>query len=230
MASVKGGLKYLALFFIMAWVFFLGILVGRGTAPVRFDTEPFQDKLASISEKYNKEHGQKDSNETRLNFYSALEMPVPRGEEGTTSRGEIIPGKEKPKPEEINKGEIPLKKSRKRMTRGRDQPVAAERQEPDPERKQAEKENGAPDSPETLKQGKYTVQVAAFRDFKDALREMASLESKGFDAYKTLLRTDEGTWHRVRTGFFETKSGALEYLEKLRKNDMDGMVIQKESQ
>lgn len=228
MALAKGGLKYLALFFIMAWMFFLGILVGRGTAPVRFDTEPFQDKLASIAEKYNKEHRQKDSNETRLNFYSALEMPVPRGEDGITGREEIIPGKVKPKPEEINKEEIPLKKSRKRMTRERDQRVAAKRQVPEPARKQAEKEEDTSDSAEKSKQGKYTVQVAAYRDFKDALREMANLESKGFEPYKTLSKTDEGTWHRVRTGFFETKSGALEHLEKLRKNDMDGMVIHKE--
>ena len=224
MASVKGGLKYLALFFIMAWVFFLGIMVGRGTAPVRFDTEPFQKKLAQIAGKYNEEHGQEDLNETDLNFYSALEKPVPREEDAVTVEGEIVPGKVEPR--EMEEGEIPLKMSRKAMTMDRDRIRQAEA--PEPEREQPEKEETTPASPEKSKEGKYTVQVAAYRDFKDALKEMASLESKGFDAYKTLSRTDEGTWHRVRSGFFQTKSGALEYLEKLRKNDIDGMVIQKE--
>lgn len=226
MALVKGGLKYLALFFIMAWVFFLGILVGRGTAPVQFDTEPFQERLASIAERYQKDHGQKDMDETELIFYSALEKPVPRNEDAVTVEGEIVPGKVEPK--EAEQGDIPLKMSRKQMTLDRDRPQKTEASDPDPAPEQAEKEEGTPDSPEKPEGGKYTVQVAAYRDFKDALKEMANLESKGFDAYKTLSRTDEGKWHRVRTGSFETKADALEYREKLRKNDVDGMVIQKE--
>lgn len=226
MALVKGGLKYFAFFFIMAWVFFLGILVGRGTAPVQFDTEPFQKKLASIAETYREKHGQEDLNETELNFYSALEKPVPREEGAVTVQGEIVPGKVEPK--ETEEGEIPLKKSRKYMTLDRNRPAPSAPQKPEPE--QAEKQKEAPASPEKQKDGKYTVQVAAYRDLKDALKEMASLEEKGFDAYKTLSKTDEGTWHRVRTGFFETKSDALEYLENLRKNEVDGMVIQKEGQ
>ena len=224
MALAKGGLKYLAFFFIMAWMFFLGILVGRGTAPVRFHTEPFQKKLASISEKYKQEHAQEDLKETELNFYSALEKPVPREDDAGTVEGEIVPGKVEPLEKE--EGDIPLKMSRKAMTLDRKRTRVAEA--PVPEPAQAENKEDAPDAPEKPAEGKYTVQVAAYRDFKDALREMANLESKGFEPYRTLSKTDEGTWHRVRTGFFETKSGALEYLEKLRKNDMDGMVINKE--
>ncbi|MDP7417006.1 MAG: hypothetical protein QF888_03315, partial [Desulfobacterales bacterium] len=36
------------IFFVAAWMFFLGILVGRGTAPVKFNIEKLQKKLAAL--------------------------------------------------------------------------------------------------------------------------------------------------------------------------------------
>ena len=38
------------IFFISAWMFVLGILVGRGTAPVHFDIEKLQKELAALKE------------------------------------------------------------------------------------------------------------------------------------------------------------------------------------
>jgi len=37
-------------FFISAWMFVLGVLVGRGTAPVQFDIEALQKELIALKE------------------------------------------------------------------------------------------------------------------------------------------------------------------------------------
>ena len=44
-----------SIFFISAWMFALGILVGRGTAPVRFDIHQLQKELAELKKKTLKE-------------------------------------------------------------------------------------------------------------------------------------------------------------------------------
>ena len=40
--------RYLLVFFVAAWMFVLGVLVGRGTAPVHFDTQALQEELAAL--------------------------------------------------------------------------------------------------------------------------------------------------------------------------------------
>ena len=40
--------RYLLIFFIAAWMFILGILVGRRQAPVYFDTLALQEELAAL--------------------------------------------------------------------------------------------------------------------------------------------------------------------------------------
>ena len=44
--------KYGIYIFIGGWMFLLGIMVGRGNAPVSFDTRGFQDRLAAIAREY----------------------------------------------------------------------------------------------------------------------------------------------------------------------------------
>ena len=59
-------------------MFILGIFVGRGNAPVKFDTRKFQKRLASIAGEYETEH--KSSGETDIQFYEALQKPMPRAD------------------------------------------------------------------------------------------------------------------------------------------------------
>ncbi|MFA5906287.1 MAG: hypothetical protein WC836_20330, partial [Desulfobacula sp.] len=49
MMSFKGIRKYLVYACIAGWMFFLGILVGRGTSPVTFDTNEFSKKLEEMA-------------------------------------------------------------------------------------------------------------------------------------------------------------------------------------
>ncbi len=74
MLSFKGIFKSLAYLVIAGWMFFLGILVGRGSAPVTFDTHRFQQRLEIIAQEFGK--SVTPQGEINLEFYDALTQPV----------------------------------------------------------------------------------------------------------------------------------------------------------
>jgi hypothetical protein len=50
-SSRKGLAIWICLiFFVAAWMFILGIFVGRGTAPLQFDIKKLQNELAALKE------------------------------------------------------------------------------------------------------------------------------------------------------------------------------------
>jgi len=103
-------------------MFGLGMLVGRGSSPVLFETRPFQEylgrMLSELSAKF-PEKGKVD-----LKFYDVLDEPVYHPVKGKTDdSGEITPGPEigktalmKPAPYNSQAEEIPVKRSRKLAT------------------------------------------------------------------------------------------------------------------
>ena len=76
----KGTGKWICLiFFASAWMFVLGIFVGRGTAPVKFDIENLQKELVALKEAVIKEGQERfkigrdpASAKMELGFYEAL--------------------------------------------------------------------------------------------------------------------------------------------------------------
>ena len=67
------------IFFISAWMFVLGVLVGRGTAPVHFDIEALQKELIALKESILKQEEEKmkadaalAEKKRELDFYEAL--------------------------------------------------------------------------------------------------------------------------------------------------------------
>jgi len=103
-------------------MFALGVIVGRGSSPVLFETRPFQERLgqmvSAISAKL-PEKGKLD-----LKFYDVLDEPVSYPVKGKTDdSGEITPGPETgknvsmtPAPYNSQAEEIPVKRSRKLAT------------------------------------------------------------------------------------------------------------------
>lgn len=66
-------------FFVAVWMFGLGVLVGRGTAPVHFDMEKLQNELAALKQAVQNEEknrltpsSEKLSKGDNLEFYEAL--------------------------------------------------------------------------------------------------------------------------------------------------------------
>lgn len=228
-------------------MFFLGILVGRGNAPVTFDTKSFHTRLETIVQSYEKTAPEKKLD---LQFYDALNKPARQevmGKKNTPN--EIVPKKETgrlviqvPIVERV-----PVKTSRKAATLNKaafdkplfegkvpakplakDKPPAKDKASLGKILVQKEKQKPATDAGALAAQGRYTIQVAAYKSFSDAVTQMALLEKKGFASYRTLGKKQGVTWYRVRVGFFATRKAASLYAQKLKHAKIEAMIIKKE--
>ncbi len=238
--SFNGVLKYIVYGFIGGWLFLLGVMAGRGTAPVTFDTRSFQERLKTIVDAYVDPKVPADPDEKMaLRYYDALSeeqgieemvIPVPKDdpEETPESVGEPETAGSKTLADGADgldeTGDIPVKTGKKAATFNK--AVAAKQMDTfQPEKNpEASGENFEfTDSP-----GRYTIQVAAFKSFRDAVTQMAELEKKGFTADRTTKELDGITWYRVRVGEFTSRDMAARYLDKLNQAGINGMIITRE--
>lgn len=213
----KGRVLWIGLsLFACGWMFVLGILVGRGTAPVQFDIKKLQEELASLKAAVIKKERLRfkiDSgaagHKTDMDFYEGLK----KSERGT----------------EHNKKQLKVASKQNKKTL----PSAT-----DLERKKRdthEKANAVDSSPKGLPAGsgsgaetenKITIQVASLRDPKDADRMVASLKDKWYPAYRTVAEVPgQGLWYRVRIGSFTKKAEAQSTLERLKKDKIDAVLL-----
>ncbi len=263
MITFKDLAKYLIYIFIAAWMFLLGIMVGRGSSPITFDTQKFQKRLETIASEFGDKKVAKKKIE--LTFYEVLDNPV--AEEGTQSKEkplEIIP-KRKISEGYIPEGyindstdTIPVKTSRKKLTfkqgenKGKTvskkkldvkelKPVITKKPQPVLKKNKLSKplpEKPLPEksSPKISKQiskqipdkkpGKYTIQIAAYNDFKDAVTRMSILEKKGYTTYRQKVQKEGVSWYRVRIGSFASYDEAKRFKEKLGKAKIKSMIMQ----
>ncbi|MEE4363389.1 MAG: SPOR domain-containing protein [Desulfotignum sp.] len=256
--SFKGAIKYTIYICIGGWMFLLGIMVGRGTAPVTFETQGFQERLLEIAKKTgNKENPKKQETKIALHYYEALSEPVkpeelpmmpPGATMGMLEEKSVDAQQMQPEPAdmqetpaEIQKMQpdaIPVKTSKKAATFNK---AATAKIADGPETKQETARPGKTKTPEKTdpelaagagtgsgSDGVYTIQVAAFKSFKDAVTQAAVLDEKGFAATRTSKAIDGVTWYRVRIGGFATREAAHRQLEKLNQAGINGMIIKKE--
>jgi cell division protein FtsN len=74
--------------------------------------------------------------------------------------------------------------------------------------------------------GKYSIQVAAFKERKHAEKKMAELKTKGFNAHILAGKSvGGGEWFRVRVGFFEKKSESEGMMKALSRNGYNGFFV-----
>jgi cell division protein FtsN len=263
--SFKGTIKYTIYIFIGAWMFLLGIMVGRGTAPVTFETRGFQERLQAMVEKTGKlENAAKQDEKIALYYYDALNNPVAPEQQaletkafgafGNDAKGntpdrsgadtatvdqavqEAPPREEKVVQERSDA--VPVKTSKKAATfrKSINKPDAA------PEDHAPDDPGPADHTPEIVQKkvaatktvppedegAVYTIQVAAFQSFADAVTQTAILDEKGFSATRTSKKIDGVTWYRVRVGGFASRDAARRHLEKLNQAGINGMIIKKE--
>jgi cell division protein FtsN len=264
MLSFNGILRGAVYFFVGGWMFFLGILVGRGTSPVTFDTQTFHTRLETIVQKLGKTDDPEEKMD--LQFYDALNRPVRQEVVGKKNNpNEIIPKKEtgpllkkalvvkaipvktsmktatlnKNTPRRFDKGAKASSKTGGTFKPAKDKIPAKVRIEPEKLRKKVtDKKKPKGDAPlvkpktpsvkKAVVPGVYTIQIAAYKAFTDAVTQMSFLEKKGIASYRVLGKKEGVTWYRVRVGSFATRDAASRYLEKLKKAKIDGMIIKKE--
>lgn len=214
--SFKGILKYLIYACIAGWMFLLGIMVGRGNSPVSFDTQKFQKRLETIAHEFGGEKG--DQKKIDLKFYDVLDHPAQvEGVVPEKKPLEILPRKEK----RHTGGTLPVKTSLKKQT-------FQKKIRSQPEKIVENKTSLQPEKIVNKKQGLYTVQIAAYKAFKDAIAQMAILEKKQFASYRVKGEKNGVTWYRVRSGSFVTYEEARKFKEKLDKAGINSMIIKRD--
>jgi cell division septation protein DedD len=217
------------IFILCAWMFVIGILVGRGTAPIKFDIDNLQAELKIPRQDPNQEQKGQPSGESEINdktdfdFYEAL--PEDRQDDRLDEEKAPPAVSKKVEPPPVKK---PAPTDDKKATPESKAPQQADSKSGFKKKKPAKHPVAA--KPKTKPSGTvYTVQVAAFKakNEKDADRLVAELKRQGYDAYRKLSKIkDKGLWIRVRVGKYNTRSAASATLEKLKKSGRKPMILE----
>ena len=198
--------------FVGVWMFVLGVLVGRGTAPVQFDLDALQKQLAGIKQRVSEEEGQRFKiHLEKLKFFKNLK-----------ETGQDRPAPKKPGGEAS--GPIPHKTVRVKKPVQWSTARPADRPGPD-----AADKAPAPAAPgESAASGGATlmIQVASSKD-PDATRYLVDrLKKKGYPAFSALKEVpDKGTWYRIRIGPYEDRAAAEAAVARLKKEKFNAYVV-----
>lgn len=93
------------------------------------------------------------------------------------------------------------------------QPPAPERSQPAPDRRTADNSND----------GRFAIQIAAFRELRSANAIAAQLRRKGHDS--RVVFVEGSSLARVRIGRFRTRADALNEVRRLKAENVDGIVV-----
>ena len=195
------------LVFVSGWMFFLGILVGRGTVPLKFDINKLQKELAALKKADTKEQLKKvevgsDSNEMQrdLGFYEALKDTKDKGTTFKSTKSGASSENQPSHPKAVSKVNKKIDSSNNQRT--------------DASRKSKTPSLGK----DTNSEKNLTIQAASFRDPKDAEQMVNKLRDKGYPAYKIIgVVPEKGVWYRVRIGYYGSRTEAAAMMKKLQK-------------
>lgn len=202
--------------FIAVWMFVLGVMVGRGMAPVNLESGKLEQELADEKARMLEEKQEaavsaaagQTGEKPQLGFYEALKNP---GKEA-----DFKPAK-------------PAKPV-KRKTTARPRPAATSPPKPVSRPKikppAAPKIDSGPKPAPAPVSGHFAIQVASVQDIKGAERMVAGLRAKGYQAYQ--IRSDidgKGVWYRIRVGGFKDRGDAEKMLKKLKNDKYGGIVV-----
>ena len=194
--------------FISMWMFILGVLVGRGTAPVPFDIHKLQKELKHLKETaLNKEKAHfkilSDADNKDFEFHDALKKKEP----GNT----------------VKKIDSQLKKKRlKKKSKVKDNRFNQEKAVALESKKTDKK------AVEKIRESKtaLTVQVASFKNKKDADLMVLRMKKKGYRAYRALgVVPGKGLWYRVRVGHFSNRQEARKMATRLEKENIKSIIV-----
>ena len=194
---------FCALFF-MAWIFVLGILVGKGFLPGADSAlTELKTRVAGLQEMAARSKRGEQGSRTRqtidetLAFYEKLESKKDEAKNKNQDPSASKVGTKQGTPEQATGGG--LKK---------DSDTRVETFKPG--------HGEVPAAPPAGKGG-YTLQLASLEEKAKAEIMVRDLISKGYDAYSYEIRVKGKTYYRVRCGRFMTREEADEYRAKLLK-------------
>ncbi|MFC1885769.1 SPOR domain-containing protein [Thermodesulfobacteriota bacterium] len=207
-----GALWFGLLFFVSVWMFVLGIIVGRGTVPVKFNVEKLYRELAELKQTLIKQELRRykiepDDNGTKpnLDYHEALKNPkediglLPLSPEPQKKRVLEKSGK----PSKVIRS--PVKNSSAAKVK-KDQPATI------PQTASAKK--------------RLTIQVISVKDKHAADEVVKKLKQNGYPAYRISGQIPgKGLYYRVRIGPFTSKSQAQSVMSRLKKGRYKPLLI-----
>jgi cell division protein FtsN len=208
----KGRLLWIGLtLFVSAWMFVLGILVGRELVPVRFDIEKLQNELAALKETVIKKEldqykidSDTDDSKTKMGFYETLKKTG--GEAGL--KNDTIERQQKTEPKKI----ASLKEKK----------MPTKETVPAPEVKTSDLKKASQNN------NKFTIQVSSLKDSGIADKLVSQLKKGGYPAYRSIGKVPgKGIWYRVRVGNFNNRFEAGPMLQRLKKEKIDAIIVQR---
>ena len=233
--SRRGQILWIGLtLFVCAWMFVLGILVGREMVPVKFDIEKLQNELAALKEAVIKKEldqykidSNADDSKTKMGFYETLKKT---GDEAGLKNDTINHQK---KSESKKNASLQNKKMPTRKTG------------PEPKEKTLDSKKATQNNPPAVasspasraRQGdqgheragnKFTIQIASLKDSGIADKLVDRLKKGGYPAYRSIGKVPgKGIWYRVRVGYFNSRSEAGPTFNRLKKEKIDGIIVQR---
>ncbi|MBW2639988.1 MAG: SPOR domain-containing protein [Deltaproteobacteria bacterium] len=198
-------------FFACAWMFVLGIFVGRETVPVKFNMEKLENELAALKEAVIKKELDRykidpnsEDNKTKMEFYEALKNT------GQEERLKADIPKNNPKP------------LHKKIVSTAKKPAVSKHTVTAPKAKTA----AVTKSVENNKN--FTIQVAAFKDLKVADNLAAKLKKRGYPAYRSMGKVPgKGIFYRIRIGSFKNRTDAGVVFNRLKKENIKAIIVQR---
>jgi len=203
-------------FLALIWMFTLGVIVGRGLSPVRFDVEKLTRELRDLKEAALKSAGVTNEppvdlalEKKHLGFYDVL-----------TDKKEEARLKSLANPQ---KESVAPALSETRPTEGKAETRIQRKTAVVQKEKQASDPVGAE---RVSSQGLFTLQVASLKDLSKAEKMVSLLQEKGFEAYAVTAHVSgKGIYHRVRVGHFKDQGDARTTALWLKAENYSPIVI-----
>jgi cell division septation protein DedD len=211
------------IFLICAWMFVIGVLVGRGTAPVEFDVDKLQKAFRASSRNIEEQAQGPTQGEdgvakdkTKLDFYEVL-----KEDREDAKFDKVIPSPKVRKKSEPPSEKKPSKTAGK-STQVAKKPPNTEPAKPLPKQQITFKNKAIPAAKI------YTIQAASLKAAGAADKLVTELKSKGFPAYRAMGKVPgKGIWYRVRIGEYKSRADARRMLENLKKAGMKPILVEK---
>jgi cell division septation protein DedD len=207
---------------VSAFMFFVGVLVGRGNAPVHFDIDALQRDLAALKARSSRDDVVPPAaliptfaDKSDLEFYETL----PAGEDTSFSDDFKKSGAEKDAAPWKQKQAMKTATMKKKSV-----PIVSQPASPSHTLPSVSKKVAVPAAKPVLHH--HTIQVAALKDAEDAQQLLSRLLKKGYPAYRFSSKSSDGEkWHRVRVGSFQEKAAADALLYRLQREGFQGYVL-----
>jgi cell division septation protein DedD len=221
--------RYGAIVLIAAWMFGLGVLVGRGTAPVKFDIQKLTRELENLIAADVKKQlapveleTAETKTKTELEFYEELKKSGPIAPDPPPRNLSRQP-KKNPPPDNSSREEDspPLEQKEPTAT------TAAKKSVTKPV---GQSEGGNPRTANAAPLGNtriVTIQAASLKDLAEADAMVKKLKDRGYPAYKTIAMVPgKGIWFRIRVGRYSNRDAAADVVGKLKKEGYRPILVE----